>query len=81
MVGGGWFPSHEAIHFWNFQPLFNCGFTVFAVVHGSNPRFIITQIVPNIHRALRFIRHHDAKSGANPGLAFARRRTSVGLLV
>lgn len=66
MVSGGWFSSHEAINPRNFQPLLHRGYTVFAVVHGSNPKFNITEIVPDIHRAIRFIRHHAARYGVNP---------------
>ncbi len=66
MVSGGWFSSHEAINPANFQPLLNRGYAVFAVVHGSQPKFTITEIVPDIHRAIRFIRHHAAKYGVDP---------------
>ena len=66
MVSGGWFSSHEAINPAMFQPLLNRGYTVFAVVHGSQPKFTITEIVPDIHRAIRFIRHHAEKYGVDP---------------
>jgi acetyl esterase/lipase len=66
MVSGGWFSAHEAINPIFFKPLLDRGYTVFAVVHGSNPKFIITEIVPDIHRAIRFIRHNAKKYGVNP---------------
>jgi acetyl esterase/lipase len=66
MVSGGWFSSHEAIKPANFQPLLHRGYTVFAVVHGSQPKFTIPEIVPDIHRAIRFIRHHAAEYGVDP---------------
>jgi len=66
MVSGGWFSSHEAINPTMFQPLLNRGYTVFAVVHGSQPKFTIPEIVPDIHRAIRFIRYNAAKYGVNP---------------
>lgn len=66
MVSGGWFSSHEAINPFFFQPLLNRGYTVFAVVHGSQPKFNISEIVPDIHRAIRFVRHHVAKYGIEP---------------
>jgi acetyl esterase/lipase len=37
------------------------GYTVFAVVHGSQPKFTIPEIVDDMHRAVRFIRY-NAKS-------------------
>ena len=66
MVSGGWFSSHEGISPAMFQPLLNRGYTVFAVVHGSQPKFTITEIVPDIHRAIRYIRHHAAEYGIDP---------------
>jgi acetyl esterase/lipase len=66
MVSGGWFSAHEAIHTAFFQPLLARGYTVFTVVHGSQPRYIVTEIVPDIHRAVRFIRHNAAKYGVDP---------------
>src|ERR1041384_4478030 len=65
MVSGGWFSSHEFIKPEYFQPLLNRGYTVFAVVHGSQPQFTITEIVPDIHRAIRFIHHHAARWGVD----------------
>ncbi len=66
MVSGGWFSAHEAINTALFQPLLNRGYTVFAVVHGSQPKFNITEIVPDINRAVRFIRHNAAQYGVDP---------------
>ena len=66
MVSGGWFSSHESINAGYFRPLMDRGYTVFAVVHGSQPKFVITEIVPDINRAVRFIRHNAAHYGVDP---------------
>ena len=66
IVSGGWFSAHEAINPSLFAPLLQHGYTVFAVVHGSQPRYIVTEIEPDIHRAIRFIRHNAAKYGVDP---------------
>ena len=66
MVSGGWFSAHQFINAAYFKPLLDHGYTVFAVVHGSQPKFNITEIVPDIHRAVRFIRHNAAKYGVDP---------------
>ena len=66
MVSGGWFSSHEAINPAFYQAFLERGYTVFAVVHGSQPKFNVTEIVPDIHRALRFIRHDASKYGVDP---------------
>jgi acetyl esterase/lipase len=42
------------------------GCTVFAVAHGSQPRFVIAEIVPQIARAVRFIRYHSKRFGIDP---------------
>ncbi len=57
-VSGGWFSSHEAI-----SPAFcgeplKRGYTMFAVVHGSQPKFAIPEILLDMHRAVRYVRHH-----------------------
>jgi acetyl esterase/lipase len=49
-----------------YAPLLDRGYTVFAVVHGSQPRFIITEITEDIHRAIRFIRTNAAKWDVRP---------------
>lgn len=66
MVSGGWYSSHEAINAAFFQPFLDRGYTVFAVVHGSQPKYVITEITEDIHRAIRFIRHNAGKYGINP---------------
>ena len=66
MVSGGWFSSHEAINGVFFKPLLKRGYTVFAVVHGSQPKFVVTEIVEDIHRSLRFIRHNAVQYGVAP---------------
>ena len=66
MVSGGFFSSHDAINAGFYRALLERGYTVFAVVHGSQPKFVITEIVEDINRAVRFIRHHAAKYGIDP---------------
>jgi len=65
MVSGGWFSSHEAINAAWFQTFLDRGYTVFAVVHGSQPKYQVPEIVEDIHRAIRFIRHNAARYGVN----------------
>ena len=66
MISGGWFSAHEAINVAYMEPLLGRGYTVFAVVHGSQPKFVVTEIVQDIHRAIRFIRHNAARYGVDP---------------
>jgi len=62
-VSGSWFSSHAAINVNFLQEFLNRGYTVFAVVHGSQPKFTIPEAVSDMHRAMRFIRHNAAKYG------------------
>jgi acetyl esterase/lipase len=63
VISGGFVSSHEAIQPVFIRPLTNRGFTVFAVVHGSQPRFTVPEIVQDMNRAVRFIRHHSKEYG------------------
>lgn len=58
VVSGGWFSAHEAISMPFVEPLVARGYTVFAVVHGSQPKFTIPEILRDMNRAVRFVRHH-----------------------
>ncbi len=66
MVSGGWISSHEAISPMSYAPFLDRGYTVFAVVHGCQPKFTIPEITEDIHRAVRFIRYNARKWGVNP---------------
>jgi acetyl esterase/lipase len=66
MVSGGFFSSHEAINVGSYRPFLDRGYTVFAVVHGSQPKFTISEIETDIHRAVRFIRHNAEQYGIKP---------------
>ena len=48
MVSGGFFSSHEAINPAMYAPMLDRGYTVFAVVHGSQPKFQIPEMGHNI---------------------------------
>jgi len=66
IISGGWFSSHDGINPGYVAPLLKRGYTVFAVVHSSQPKFTIREVVPDIHRAIRFIRHNAMKYGVDP---------------
>ena len=68
MVSGGWY-SHwappEQIHFF-FKPLTERGFTVFAVRHGSSPRYGIPDAVSDVRRSVRYIRKNAERFNVDP---------------
>jgi acetyl esterase/lipase len=66
LVSGGWFSSHDGVNAGMYAPMLEHGYTVFAVVHGSQPKFTITEIVPDIQRAVRFIRHNAKRFEVDP---------------
>jgi acetyl esterase/lipase len=58
VVSGGWFSSHEAINVGAINEYLKRGYTVFAVVHGAQPKYTIPEVIGDMHRAVRFIRLH-----------------------
>lgn len=66
VISGGFFSSHEAINPAFARPLIERGYTVFAVVHGSQPRYTAPEIIKDMNRAVRFIRHHARDYGVDP---------------
>src|SRR4051794_5830768 len=67
VVSGGFVSSHESINPAMVRPLLDRGYTVFAVVHGSQPRYTVPEIVQDMNRAVRFIRHRAGEFGVDPG--------------
>ncbi len=65
-VSGGFFSSKEAINPKMCNVLTDRGYVVFAVCHGSQPRFTIPEILEDMHKATRYIKHNAAKWGVDP---------------
>jgi acetyl esterase/lipase len=68
MVSGGWFsrwgpPEQTQVLF---KPLTDKGFTVFAVRHGSSPKFSIPEAVADVRRSVRFIRLNAERFDVDP---------------
>jgi acetyl esterase/lipase len=66
VISGGFFSSHDAIRPAFVQPFTDRGYTIFAVVHGSQPRFTVPEIVQDMNRSVRFIRYHAKDYGIDP---------------
>jgi acetyl esterase/lipase len=68
MVSGGWYsnwsPPEQLAGL--MKPLTDAGFTVFAVRHGSSPRFTIAEAVEDVRRSVRFIRMNAGKFAIDP---------------
>ncbi|MEZ6130433.1 MAG: alpha/beta hydrolase [Planctomycetaceae bacterium] len=68
MVSGGWYsnwsPPEQTQAL--FRPLTDKGFTVFAVRHGSSPKFSIAEAVADVRRSVRFIRKNAESFAIDP---------------
>lgn len=66
MVSGGWKSGRGSVRPWMVAPLLRRGYTVFAVYHLSQPKATVMEINDDVHRAVRFVRHHAKEYGVDP---------------
>lgn len=66
MVSGSWKSSPRTVEPLLLAPLLRRGYTIFAVRHGSQPEFTVMEIVEDVGRAVRFIRHRAGEYGVDP---------------
>ncbi len=66
LISGGWFSSHQNIDPRVAERLNSQGYTVFEVVHGSQPRYTVPEILAMLTRAVRFIHVNAATYGVDP---------------
>lgn len=66
IVSGGWVSNHAGINPAVAKPLTDKGFTVFQVVHGAQPKYIIPEIVDQVQRAVRYIKTNASTYGIDP---------------
>jgi acetyl esterase/lipase len=66
VISGGWFSNHDAIPVPLIEPFLKRGYTVFAVCHGSQPRFTIPEMIDDLNRAVRFVRHQAKDYAIDP---------------
>jgi acetyl esterase/lipase len=64
----------------NFSALLNHGYTVFTVLHGSQPKFALQEIVKDLPRAVRYIRYHSKRFGIDENKLGVTGRSSGGQL-
>jgi len=70
VVSGGWFSNHGdidgAMRAGFGEEMLGRGYTIFAVVHGSQPKYSIPEAIDDVHQAIRFIRSHAADYQIDP---------------
>jgi acetyl esterase/lipase len=66
MVSGAWISDHDMLKStgpYIEKAFAEAGFTVFEVVHGSQPRFKVAEIVEQVRTAIRFVHAHASDYG------------------
>lgn len=66
VVSGGWKSGAGSVRPFLFAPFLRRGYTIFAVRHLSQPECLIGDIVADMHRSVRFIRHHAKDYDVDP---------------
>jgi acetyl esterase/lipase len=66
LLSGDWMSPEEPFRPEGIAEFLGRGYTVFAVCHGSCPAFPVDEIVPDIHRAVRYVRHHAKEYKVDP---------------
>jgi acetyl esterase/lipase len=67
LVSGGWKSKGAGeTPVWLVGPVLRAGYTIFAVCHISQPKSTVMEIVEDMHRSIRFIRHHAREYAIDP---------------
>jgi acetyl esterase/lipase len=66
VVSGGWFSAKENVNPFLYAEFLKKGYTVFAVVHGSQPKYAIPECVADVQRAVRWVRANAKKYKIDP---------------
>lgn len=67
MVSGSWKSGAPGqIPGWMLAPLLRRGFTVFAISHVSQPEVTVMEIIEDVNRGIRHVRHHANDYGIDP---------------
>lgn len=67
LVSGSWRSKRPGdFAEWIAAPLLRRGYTVFAVCHVSQPQATVMEIVADLTRAVRFVRHTASRYGVDP---------------
>jgi acetyl esterase/lipase len=68
MISGGWMSSPEMQRAFEsmFVPLVDAGYTVFAVQHGSSPRYFVPDAWNDEYKGFQYIGEHASDYGVDP---------------
>lgn len=65
-VSGGWVSDKIMVNPVYVKPFVDRGYTVFAVLHGAQPKFTIPEVLEDMHKAVRFIKSNAKKYNVDP---------------
>jgi acetyl esterase/lipase len=63
---GGWTSNHDHINTDFMKELLSRGYTVFAVCHGSQPKYTIPEAIADMNLSVRYIRSHAGEFKIDP---------------
>ena len=63
---GGWYSNRDGINVGFFKELLSRGYTVFAVMHGSQPKYTIPEAIDDMKLSVRYVRSHAADFKIDP---------------
>ncbi len=67
VASGGWKSAKAGeTPVWLMAPLLRRGYTIFVVCHISQPGATVMEIIEDVHRGVRFVRHHAEEYGVDP---------------
>lgn len=68
IVSAGWTSDYNWISMFRglMKPISDKGYTIFFVMHGSQPKYTVPDAVADLKRAVRFIRYHAADYKIDP---------------
>lgn len=67
VASGGWKSAKPGdTPVWLMAPLLRRGYTIFVVCHVSQPQATVMEIIEDVNRGVRFVRHHAKKYGIDP---------------
>jgi acetyl esterase/lipase len=85
IASNGWISANSGRHpAFYFAPILRRGYTVLAVYHVSQPEATVSEIIEDVHRGVRFIRHNAAQYGIDGkrlGLIGASAGGHIGLML
>jgi acetyl esterase/lipase len=68
VVSAGWTSDFNWLNLFKLlaKPISDRGYTIFFVMHGSQPKYAVPDAITDIKRAVKFIRFHAAEYGIDP---------------